>query len=101
MSCVEKFLDIGEDGGFFVDIKYKIVGKYYPATLETPAEYREAEWELESVYDADHKLITDPAVIAMVDKHLDSIAREVSGDCEEHAGEMYEMQDWDDEDDYL
>lgn len=96
-ASIEKFVDIGEDGGYIAVIKYEMTGKYYPATLENPAEYPEAEWELDSVHDADNEdTITDPQIIKAVDKYLDLIASEVSGDCEDDAGRNYEPDDgWD------
>ena len=83
-----------------VDYDGRVSGKYYPATLESPAEYPEAEYEIETYYVKNHKTdkweeLTPDHVVSKVpnldkdfiEKNDESILMSVDQDHEDAKGE--------------
>lgn len=87
MRSITKEIDV--DGEWYeVEIRYQIVGKYYPATLTDPAEYPEAEWTLEKATDAEGNEVTDKATLQAIESELDRMG--IAAECEENECESFE-----------
>ena len=88
MGSFSEEIDVGGEW-YGVEIRYQIVGKYYPATLTDPAEYPEAEWTLEKATDAEGNEVTDKAMLQAIESELDRMS--IAAECEENECEALEQ----------
>lgn len=87
MRSITKEIDV--DGEWYeVEISYEITGRYIPATRIDPAEYPEAEWQVERVTDAEGNEVTDKGALRAIETELDRMS--IAAECEEREAESVE-----------